>query len=85
MKEEGAVLVGAEENTGVGSKLLNDPVGASARANDSGSKKDIPEMIDLRDIDGASSLVVELFPAETMNTAETSRYRCLFSSPNTSR
>ena len=51
MKEGGAVLVGAEENTGVGSKLLNDPVGASAGVNDSGSKKDIPEMIGLRDID----------------------------------
>jgi hypothetical protein len=64
------MLVGAEGNTGVGSKLLNDPVGASARANGSGSKNDIPEMIGLRDIDGASSLVVELLPDLTKTQAE---------------
>jgi hypothetical protein len=41
MREEGVALVGAEENTGVGSKLLNDSVGAGVGVNDSGSKERI--------------------------------------------
>jgi hypothetical protein len=32
-------------------RIKDNPVGASAGVNDSGSKKDIPEMVGLRDID----------------------------------
>jgi hypothetical protein len=52
MREEDVARVSAEENTGVEEYIL-DP------------EEDIPEMIDLRDMDGTSSLVVELFPSLT--------------------
>ena len=68
MRKEDVALVSAEENTGVEEYILDPRREHQKRCV---SKKDIPEMIDLRDMDGASSLVVKLFPSLTKIEVET--------------
>jgi hypothetical protein len=67
MRKEDVALVSAEENTGVEEYILRSGLSAEEYII---SMKDIPKMIDLRDMDGASSLVVELLPCLTKTEVE---------------